>query len=41
MIEDISRPAIASIWPTLRGQTVVLDCGANVIATPSSWWISR
>ena len=32
-IEGISRPAIASIWPTLRGQTVVLDCGANVTAT--------
>ncbi|MBN9555631.1 MAG: phosphate acyltransferase PlsX [Alphaproteobacteria bacterium] len=33
VIEGISRPAIASIWPTLRGQTVVLDCGANVTAT--------
>jgi glycerol-3-phosphate acyltransferase PlsX len=33
VIEGISRPAIASIWPTLRGQTVVLDCGANVSAT--------
>jgi glycerol-3-phosphate acyltransferase PlsX len=32
-IDGISRPAIASIWPTLRGQTVVLDCGANVSAT--------
>jgi glycerol-3-phosphate acyltransferase PlsX len=32
-IEGISRPAIASIWPTLRGQSVVLDCGANVSAT--------
>jgi len=32
-IEGISRPAIASIWPTLRGQSVVLDCGANVTAT--------
>ena len=32
-IENISRPAIASIWPTLRGQSVVLDCGANVSAT--------
>ena len=31
--EGISRPAIASIWPTLRGQSVVLDCGANVSAT--------
>jgi glycerol-3-phosphate acyltransferase PlsX len=29
-IEGIERPAIASIWPTLRGQSVVLDCGANV-----------
>jgi len=33
VVEGISRPAIASIWPTLRGQTVVLDCGANVVAT--------
>ena len=33
IIEGISRPAIASIWPTLRGQTVVLDVGANVSAT--------
>jgi phosphate acyltransferase len=33
IIEGISRPAIATIWPTLKGQTVVLDCGANVTAT--------
>jgi glycerol-3-phosphate acyltransferase PlsX len=33
IIDGISRPAIAAIWPTLRGQTVVLDCGANVSAT--------
>ena len=33
LADGISRPAIASIWPTLRGQTVVLDCGANVSAT--------
>jgi glycerol-3-phosphate acyltransferase PlsX len=33
IIEGISRPAIATIWPTLRGQTVVLDVGANVSAT--------
>ena len=26
----IHRPAIATIWPTMRGQTVVLDAGANV-----------
>lgn len=30
LIDGISRPAIASVWPTQRGQTVVLDCGANV-----------
>ncbi len=30
LIEGISRPAIASVWPTQRGQVVVLDCGANV-----------
>ena len=28
-IEGIVRPAIAVIWPTMRGQTVVLDVGAN------------
>ncbi len=33
IIEGISRPAIAVIWPTLRGQSVVLDVGANVGAT--------
>ncbi|HEX4269887.1 MAG TPA: phosphate acyltransferase PlsX [Rhizomicrobium sp.] len=33
IVEGISRPAIATIWPTVRGQTVVLDCGANVSAT--------
>ena len=33
IVEGISRPAIATIWPTLRGQTVVLDVGANVIAS--------
>jgi len=33
IIEGISRPAIAVIWPTLKGQSVVLDVGANVGAT--------
>jgi len=33
IIEGVSRPAIATIWPTLKGQTVVLDVGANVSAT--------
>ena len=27
---DIDRPAIAAIWPTLRGESVVLDVGANI-----------
>jgi glycerol-3-phosphate acyltransferase PlsX len=30
VLEGIDRPAIAAIWPTKRGQTVVLDVGANV-----------
>jgi len=30
VIEGISRPAIASVWPTQKSQVVVLDCGANV-----------
>jgi glycerol-3-phosphate acyltransferase PlsX len=30
VIEGISRPAIAALWPTKRGQCVVLDVGANV-----------
>ena len=29
VIEGIERPAIAVIWPTMRGQCVVLDVGAN------------
>src|SRR6185295_18792854 len=29
-VPGLSRPAIAAIWPTIRGQTVVLDVGANV-----------
>ena len=32
MIEGIDRPAIASIWPTLTGEVVVLDMGANIEA---------
>jgi glycerol-3-phosphate acyltransferase PlsX len=30
VIEGIARPAIAGLWPTKRGQSVVLDIGANV-----------
>lgn len=29
-VPGLSRPAIAALWPTIRGQTVVLDVGANV-----------
>lgn len=30
VLEGMDRPAIAALWPTKRGQTVVLDVGANV-----------
>ena len=30
-LEGISRPAIAALWPTKRGQSVVLDVGANIV----------
>jgi glycerol-3-phosphate acyltransferase PlsX len=26
----IGRPAIAALWPTLRGESIVLDCGATI-----------
>ena len=29
-IPGIQRPAIAAIWPTMRGETVVLDVGATI-----------
>ena len=29
-IPGISRPAIAAIWPTLRGESIVLDVGATI-----------
>jgi glycerol-3-phosphate acyltransferase PlsX len=29
-IDDINRPALAAIWPTLRGESVVLDLGASI-----------
>ena len=32
-LEGISRPAIAALWPTKRGQTVVLDVGANIVVS--------
>ena len=30
MIEGIERPAIAALWPTLKGELVVLDVGASI-----------
>jgi len=32
--EGIERPAIAALWPTKRGQSVVLDVGANIGTSP-------
>ena len=32
-LEGIHRPAMASLFPTMRGQTVMLDLGANVDCT--------
>jgi glycerol-3-phosphate acyltransferase PlsX len=29
-LHGIERPAIAALWPTLRGETVVLDVGATI-----------
>ncbi len=30
MLEGIERPAIAALWPTVRGESVVLDVGASI-----------
>jgi glycerol-3-phosphate acyltransferase PlsX len=30
MMADVERPAIAAIWPTLRGDSIVLDVGATI-----------
>jgi len=30
MLEGIERPAIAALWPTIRGESVVLDLGASI-----------
>ena len=32
----IGRPAIAAIWPTLKGESIVLDMGASIGATAQS-----
>jgi len=33
LIEGIERPAIAALWPTKASQSVVLDVGANIVAS--------
>src|SRR5262249_60029494 len=35
MAPGISRPALAALWPTLRGESVVLDVGASIGADAS------
>jgi glycerol-3-phosphate acyltransferase PlsX len=30
MLQGIDRPAIAAVWPTMRGDSVVLDLGATI-----------
>jgi glycerol-3-phosphate acyltransferase PlsX len=30
MLTGIDRPAIAALWPTLRGESIVLDVGASI-----------
>jgi glycerol-3-phosphate acyltransferase PlsX len=30
MLPGIDRPAIAAVWPTLRGESIVLDLGASI-----------
>ena len=30
MMEGIDRPAIAGVWPTLKGDSIVLDVGASI-----------
>jgi glycerol-3-phosphate acyltransferase PlsX len=30
MLEGIERPAIAALWPTIKGESIVLDVGASI-----------
>jgi glycerol-3-phosphate acyltransferase PlsX len=30
MLEGIERPGLAALWPTLRGESIVLDLGASI-----------
>ena len=36
-LPGIERPAIAAIWPTVRGESVVLDVGANIGSTAAGY----
>jgi glycerol-3-phosphate acyltransferase PlsX len=38
-IEGIARPAIATVWPTLNGSSVILDAGANMDCRPE--WLEQ
>lgn len=33
MLEEADRPGIAGVWPTLRGESIVLDIGATIGAS--------
>jgi glycerol-3-phosphate acyltransferase PlsX len=33
---EIHRPAIAGLWPTIRGESILLDCGATIGADAES-----
>ncbi|MGI9438356.1 MAG: phosphate acyltransferase PlsX [Parvibaculales bacterium] len=37
MQPGIERPAIACIWPTMRGESIVLDVGANIGGTAAQY----
>ena len=30
MMDDVSKPALAGLWPNKKGMNVVLDLGANI-----------
>ena len=30
MMKDVSKPALAGLWPSRKGMSVVLDLGANI-----------
>ena len=36
-LPGIERPAIAAVWPTVRGESVVLDVGATIGGSPAQY----